>query len=101
MTATIDTFADFGGHEPGVLGWEFLCFPGVEVIDGEIDRDPCRHCQTEDVVCTVRVIDDPAPEYDPIQVPECCGLCALGLVERAVGEQDPRSRTPIRVEIAR
>ena len=98
MTAILDTFADFG-DEPATLGFEFLCFPGVEVTEGDVEPEPCRHCQHIDAVCTVRVIDDPAPEFDAIGVPECCGLCALGLVERAVGEQDPYSRTPIRVEI--
>lgn len=94
MTTTLDTFAD-----EQRLGFEFFCFPGVEIEDGEVDPEPCQHCQRIDAVCTVRVIDDPAPEYDAIRVPECCGPCAVGLVERAVGEQDPRSRTPIRVEI--
>lgn len=94
MSTALDTFAD-----EQRLGFEFFCLPGVETENGEVEPEPCRHCQRVDAVCTVRVHDDPAPEFDAIGVPECCGLCALGLVERAVGEQDPRSRTPIRVEI--
>ena len=103
MTDTLDTLAD----EPATLAWELMAFPDVRVTIGEVDRDQCTHCQLEDAVCTVRVHTDPSPyaaAFTPLETTECCGLCATGLVERALAEQDewlttPAHLHPIRVEI--
>lgn len=85
--------------EPDV--WAFLNTTGLQVTTAtSIHPDLCGYC--ESAPAAVRVYGDPHPRdwmLWPLELEECCVVCAPWLVSRALAEQSDRSLGPIRVEV--
>lgn len=80
-----------------------VSLPGTVVTAGDIDRAPCTWCQDVGAVTAIRVHGDPSPHSStvrPVEMEDCCVGCAPSLVDRALAEQDPRSKHPIRIEVS-
>ncbi|MBP2331277.1 hypothetical protein JOF56_011662 [Kibdelosporangium banguiense] len=81
-------------------------FRGVEIVPDHDYGEPqqCEWCGEAGALATVRVYGEPTEDIDdiePIRLKEICPEnCAADVILRAVAEQDPRSRKPIRVEVA-
>lgn len=81
-------------------------FRGVEFSEDHDYGVPeqCEFCGGVGALATVRVYGEPDEQIDdiePVRLKEICPEnCAVTVILRAVAEQDPRSRRPIRVEVA-